>query len=577
MHKRNNRKGVITVLVSLLLVGVLSVGTVVLEAGRLHAAKTQLSEASISAATSMIAAYDADLYERYGLLAIETERFTTERAIDYVNFNADQATGYTGNRLSRLYSVNSVEMTGMYNLTYPSVLKRQILSRAKYHIVPQNNTLNVYTIDGFFADFQNKCQYVAEQLAPAANGSATGGEITDIPEDVQRALTSLYMTYYTVDMADAGCDVTLSSSTLSMLPSVTGVVKGEAPEEDVTDINAVLADATSVLGGAGAVLSYNNGTVLKEIDVSVSASFSPYIQNYLQDVVSLPDTVSSVPYVAGKIRSMAQGYNTAINVLKSDKESNLLLNSYITEYFSNRNYKINTYAAPAKGTSINGTMENATFASACVEYIFGGNSREKANQEVAYSYLQGIRLIYDLYAVMTSSGWYNPYNAYSVAAHIAWADFESIVDMELLTKYNQAVPLNKNRMALQIHAAASIVDAFTPNDSAVALAALGIYDGAAMYVSGSYALTYKDSLAVALWFVPNTNKMTRLADLIQLEMRYREQYVENKTATFLMSNQNTYCRIRCNAKFIGALPVISLDTDQSTRGIQFQTVKYAGY
>lgn len=577
MYKRNNRKGVITVLVSLLLVGVLSVGTVVLEAGRLQAAKTQLAEANISAATSMIAAYDADLYERYGLLAIDTERFTEERAMDYVTFNADQATGYQGNRLSRMYTVDSVELTGMYNLTYPSILKRQILSRAKYHIVPQDNVLNVYTMDSFFADFQNKCQYVADQLAPAANGSATAGEITDIPEDVQRALTSLYMTYYTVDMYDAGCDVTLSRSTVQLLPSATGVVKSEAPAEDINDIKTMLTNVTNIMGSTGSVLSDSYGTVTNETDVSVSVSFAPYIQNYLYDVISAADVVSNTQYVAGRIRSMAQGYNTAINVLKSDEEANLLLNSYIADYFSNRNYKINTYAAPAKGTSIGGTMDNVTFASACVEYVFGGNSSEKANQEVAYGYLQGIRLIYDLYAVMTGSAWYNPYNAYSVAAHMAWADYESIVDMELLTKYNLAVPLNKNRQALQMQAAASIADAYAANDPVAAMAALGIYDGATLYVTGSYAMGYKDSLSVALWFVPNTQKMMRIADLIQLEMRYREQYVENKTAVFLMSNQNTYCRVKSNAKFVAALPMISLDRDNATGGVRFQSVKYAGY
>ena len=69
MHRRLKlEQGVITVLVSSLLTGFLSLGTISLEAGRYQVAKTQLSEASISASTSMIAAYDAVLYERYGLV-----------------------------------------------------------------------------------------------------------------------------------------------------------------------------------------------------------------------------------------------------------------------------------------------------------------------------------------------------------------------------------------------------------------------------------------------------------------------------------------------------------------------------
>ena len=143
MKKSKNSNGVITVLVSLLLVGILSLGTVVLEAGRFQAAKTQLAEANASAATSMIAAYDSDLYARYGLLAIDTERFTSERCMEYLNFNSDLSIGYKGNRVSRMYTIESVELEGMYNLTYPSVLKRQILSRAKYHVIPQDYELNV--------------------------------------------------------------------------------------------------------------------------------------------------------------------------------------------------------------------------------------------------------------------------------------------------------------------------------------------------------------------------------------------------------------------------------------------------
>ena len=124
-------QGVITVLVSSLLAGFLSLGTISLEAGRYQVAKTQLSEASISAATSMIAAYDATLYERYGLLAIDTEAATVERCREYLEFNSDLSAGYIGNNLTQLYKIDSVEMQGVYNLTYPSVVKRQLLSREK--------------------------------------------------------------------------------------------------------------------------------------------------------------------------------------------------------------------------------------------------------------------------------------------------------------------------------------------------------------------------------------------------------------------------------------------------------------
>ena len=75
----------------------------------------------------------------------------------------------------------------------------------------------------------------------------------------------------------------------------------------------------------------------------------------------------------------------------------------------------------------------------------------------------------------------------------------------------------------------------------------------------------------------DAEKMLRIADLIQLEMRYREQHVENTAAQFLMSNQNTYCRVKSVSKFSSLLPVISIDSNSGVKGMTFQSIKYAGY
>lgn len=577
MKRRHHNRGVITVLISLLLVGVLSIGTLAIEAGRYQAAKTQLAESNISAATSMIAAYDSELYARYGLLAIDTERFTPERATDYLNFNADQAAGYRGNRLSRLYVVDSVELTGLYNLTYPAVLKRQILSRAKYHIVPQDYALNVYTVDAFLADFLVKCQYVKDQLSRVADYEAALGTLEDVPEDVRYALTALYTAYADLETYDKACDVTLSGSSVGLLPSTTGTVETPAPAEDLAAIHSALNDATTLLGSSGSILSYNNGTgAYNEYGIELDTVFGylPEIKDGLKDVSSVNNMHHYATETAKATRSLAIVF---YGVLSEQTEDRLLLNSYIVEYFSNRTNRINTYFAPAKGTSVNGSVENATFASACVEYILGGSASEQTNQEITYNVLQGIRLINNLYSVMTESNCFDANNMYSVAAHIAWANYESIVDMELMTTYNTSVPFNKNQMILPINNAGEVTTAFSQADTANALNALGFYDGASFAIPGSNAFSYADSLSFGLWLLDDSDKLLRIADLIQLEMRYREQYVENKTATFMMADQNTYCRIKCIGKFSAVLPILSLDSSDSARGIEFQSIKYAGY
>lgn len=575
MKTKKRNRGVITVMVSLLLVGILSMGTLTIEAGRMQAAKTQLAEANISASTSMIASYDSDLYGRFGLLAIDTDRFTTERATDYLTFNADQAAGYRGNRLSRLYVLESVEMEGMYNLTYPSILKRQLLSRAKYHVVPRDYALNVENMDGFFADFQAKCLYVARELTPVADGYAFTGELTEISQDTLNALAALYATYGIADRWNPELGVTLSGSAISLLPSVTGTVESNIPAEDLADINSVLSDANSLLGASGSLLAYGNGSGITETDVSVSASCVSFMHHDLDSDLMPEGDPYNVRQLAKEIKTMAQGFNAALNALSGEKESNILLNSYIVQYFSNRTNRINIYSGPAKGTV--GSMENGTFASACVEYLIGGSSSELTNQEAAYEYIQAIRLINNLYAVMTTSNTFDSYSEYSLAAHIAWANYESMVDLELMTRYGLSVPFNKNKMILPVNDPAAVATAYAQFESEAALIALGLKNGETFQVNGAYPFSYTDSLAFALWFQPNSEKLLQVADLIQLEMRYQEQYKGSGTATFLMSEQNTYCRIKCTAKFNAALPLISLDPENTLRGLNFQSIKYSGY
>lgn len=578
MSVLQKRNGVITVFVSLMLVSVLSLGTLVIEAGRFQAAKNQLADATISSGTSMIAAYNAELYDRYGLLAIDTERFTEARAKEYLEYNADLSPSFFGNRVSRLYSIDSIELQGMYNLTYPAILKQQVLSRAKYHVIPQDYALNLYNIDAFFADLQSKCDYVASVLTPVANGTATAGSSADVSPAMLTALNELYETFKSVKKYDEQCDITLTSGTISLLPSTTGTVESTVPAEDAETIQKALDHANSILGGTASDLK-SNGTLFSQTDVSFTPSSIAGMTEEIKDIASLTDSSATARSYAANCKSIAQAINGSISMLLSDKEGNLLLNSYISEYFSNRNYLVDGYSGSGKGTSFSG--DNGNFVAACVEYIFGGSASEKTNQESAYNYILAIRLVNNLYDVLTNSSSYQSGNAYSTLSHIAWAYYETCCDMELMTTYTTAVPINKYSMILNVNAPEAIASAFASKNFVGAMKFLGIFDESKtedqFYVSGMDSYTYRDSLALALWLVPNSTKMMRTADLIQLEMRYREQYVELKGATFLMSEQNTYCRIKCQAKLNSILPILSLGSNSGINGISFTSIKYMGY
>lgn len=583
MKKRINSHGVISVFVALMLSAVLSLGTLVLEAGRYQVAKTQLSEADISAATSMIAAYDATLYERYGLLSIDTSKFKEGRCAEYLNFNSDLSPGYEGNRITKMYTIKSMELDGLYNLTYPAVLKRQVLSRAKYHVIPQNFALNVYNVDAFLTDLQSKCQFVKNKLEPIANGSAADGSRFDIEATFQLVMNKVQNGLKGQKTHDENCDVTLTSATASKLPSKTGTVTNTVPTEDLEIINNTSNDVTSVLGSGGAVLRPGSNEYT-EVDAGYNPKDLSTIVTRLSD---LNTNVVNVPKLAKEAavacRDLASGFNSAINTLKGDKEGNLLLNSYISQYFSNRNNTVKGYNGPAKGSHISG-RENQTFVSACTEYIFGGGVGEKDNQDAAYNYIFGIRMIYNLYNVLSgtiklsdSSLPFNSNNKFVAAYYIVWAGFESRIDMALMLNYGAKVPLAKNRMILDINNISASGSKFISGSITDAMKQLGYYNGSTFSIPGAYPCSYMDSIAIALWMVPNSTKMFRVADLIQLEMRYKEQYLDGKAATFLMSEQNTYCRVKVVAKLNSILPVVSLGEGNSMANITFQSIKYAGY
>ncbi len=578
MRAKKSEYGVITTLVSLLLAGIFSLGTLTIESGRIQAAKTQLTDANISAGSSMIASYNSNLYSRYGLLAISNEAATEGRYREYLDFNSDLASGHKGNNLSTLYTIKTTELDSYYSLANPSVLKRQILTRAKHHIIPQDYALNYYNVDLFLSGTKEKAQYVMDILAPAANGTASAGTLNDVPVATQQALASLntVFTQQLENAYDRNCDVTLSNASTALLPSVIGPETEKLPAEDLELINSAINDAQTVLGADGAMLASGGTNAYTEVDVTVSI-------DEISGIISLAKTETletNAKEIAKKAQKVVQGVNAALNVLEADKEGNLLLNSYIAGYFSNRKDMAEDYSGPIKGTPVNGTMENATFSGACAEYIFAGNADEKENQKEAYQYIMAIRLVNNLYSVFTGSNFINQNNTCVVAAHIAWACYESCVDAELLSKYNVSVPLNKYSMILPINDPARAGSAFssaTEEGFLNGVRALGIYDGTNFVVAGMDPMTYKDSIATALWLVPNSQKMLRIADLIQLEMRYREQHIDKKTATFLMNNQNTFCRVKCEAVFNPALPVISLDADLEMDGIVFQNIKYVGY
>lgn len=575
-------KGAISIFVALMMAGILSLGTFVIEAGRLQAAKTQLFEATISASSSMLSSYNLELHERYGLFAIDPTRSNETTCRSYLDFNSDLATGYFGNSVTRLYKIEDVTMTGIYNLTYPHILKRQLLTTAKYNITPEKSQLNMYTVKYALSDLQDRCQYVSSRMATLKE--ASGGNISSLDSGLVSALRVLDKKYATVKTFDEKQGVTLTNDTYTILPSVTGTVESEIPESDKNDVNAVANHANSLIGSDANSLAVQSSTV-EESDVSINVDFMDTLRRYhdysWSNALSMDEMVQIIYLndLCDKYIALADSINAGINILTENSDGNLLLNSYISQKFSNRDRVIESYIGPGEESSI-GDQQDMTFAKACCEYIFGGSVKETDNQSEAYDYIAAIRLIGNLQEVLSESTLLVEDNRYSVAAHMAWAYYETCMDMDILLELDTAVPLGKEKLILPINNPSKAVSALSLPTLADTMRDLGYYSESLdrLNIAGDDVFDYTDSLSLALWFVSNEDKLMKVADLIQLEMRYNERHNLGITPSFLMSEQNTYCRVECKAKMNSILPVISLGGEEYNLNDQtIKSVKYAGY
>lgn len=157
--KKNLRdaSGVITVMVTLMLIPLLSFGTLIMEAGRYLSAKQVLADAQITASMSILANYNTYLYERFGIVAIdpdETIEKTKNTFISELKYNSDNVDDASSS--SKLYNLNSdVKFETIYNLSDYTVLKRQVLEYAKYS-VPYTVISNKLDLDSLFDNLMKK-------------------------------------------------------------------------------------------------------------------------------------------------------------------------------------------------------------------------------------------------------------------------------------------------------------------------------------------------------------------------------------------------------------------------------------
>lgn len=570
-----NEKGVITVFVSLLLVSVLTLGTFVIEAGRLHSARAQLSEVNISAASSVLSNYDFNLYQRYGILAYKLDKDTKARFQDYMYFDSDLDSNFKGNNATCLYDIKDAKLTGFYNLTYPSVLKRQILSKSKYLRSSYAFVVNFNNLGTVIESFNNKYSSISNTLENAASQNPNADYVTSLGY-VESAYKDL-RTY------DESAQSVLSDSNTEILPSTTEIVEDVVPKDEVDSIQAVLDDAKQVVPKyASSIGGVTFSTVDKENDAHVSINYSSIRQKMAAGNVSgasgLAKTASNTIKAMGDIlNNLGKG---------TEAQNNLLLNSYLTKHCPNRAY------SPDGFVSIKENKSDSIFVKSFAEYLYGGKPTETENQDAAYWQIFYFRLCDNLNCIVKN------YSAScNDAAKVLWAYYESLIDMTLLTdfKTSAVVPLTKTKLFLPIDDKSklnsfnklSIIDDVLKNNvkSMNVKVNMMANDDTKKgelrdYYScpGSDYASYTDYISITLWFVSNAEKLTRLSDLIQLEMRHSQSGLSSEAVSFKSQDYYTYCRVEAQAQFRTLLPVLSIDNNgNSFSQASFSKIKYVGY
>lgn len=141
-----NRHGVISVMLAIVLTAVLSMGSTLMEIARYRSLERLHKEIAENAAFSILAHYDRDLYEYFGLLGIQQD-VGEEELRQYLEQNLmGIGSGMSLNGADLLSSgISEVELDKLYDLTQNDVFRSQIAEFSAYRapISIINNNLDI--------------------------------------------------------------------------------------------------------------------------------------------------------------------------------------------------------------------------------------------------------------------------------------------------------------------------------------------------------------------------------------------------------------------------------------------------
>lgn len=419
------------------------------------------------------------------------------------------------------------------------------------------------------------------------------------------------------------CVVDLKASTTNILPSRIngGLGSTEAPHSsDIQAIEGMLDDARNTLDGKylseinsvspnDRIATGNDITKLtdaitrlcdnlsKLIDHGAVASVMGTVWTFVYLIIKIHEIIPLVIQIIEDVILIANNIETALSIMVNSLGDNLLLSLYAIEKFPNRttdtgnkqNEEISGYKGDIRSYTPDESKEAQTFSGACVEYIIGGDYSEEDNQRKVFWTIFVIRALNNAVLVAADPDAMNIISACNFVAplvYILWVYLESNIDMNLLIDRKE-VPLIKKNLIISkktlTEAGDKLKKAFEDMDQEADMkqelshASMKIdYATAALLTpDGIFKMKYQDYLWFYLLLIPNKTKVMRMADLIQMEMRFAKFGPSMK---FELKNLHTYVRCEATATFNPILPVIPLGSSTSSMDeLQITAVKYVGY
>ncbi len=420
------------------------------------------------------------------------------------------------------------------------------------------------------------------------------------------------------------CVVELNEATTSILPSnIEGGLgtREELNQNDIDSITSMLDDVKENVGTAyyddiNSLYPENrieDGELeleLTEKITCISSDLNSIMKSSAMGMLNqttfpLISTIITLVKVVPKLICLIQNFiyvsqhmEAAMELIVASLGEGLLISQYAVEKFPNRisdkngdkqNKEIDGYKGyyrtyfPDKDAAIQ------TFSGAQVEYIIGGSTSEMENQVSTFWSIFLIRAINNMVAILADESvleLISSCNVFAPLVYILWVYLESNIDMNLLIS-GAEVKLIKFEIILSpetlVNNIDSLKEAFKKidvekeieNELSYAAMKVDLIKQQMFETKGLFDMDYQKYLWFFLYFMPNSTKVMRIADLIQMEMRYGN--FANGT-NFMLENMHTYVRCEASGRFNSILPVISLKNNTlNGRGIKVNTVKYVGY